>query len=248
MDSFQSNLYKFIGGLLRPDDFDRFRMEFDRNSFEVEHSQMVEISNEFEFLEKVYNGKKPNYRHVPPSKDRTVDIVVSALRKAGEEKVKEAWFANMPSAVIIAYPYKLHEYQIKNFILGVFKPIEFISRCCLAAFPSATVFKLSNQINIEKSIQGVGPETNAKFESREIFCNEIKFNIFIIEYFPTAPADAYKYIIKGDEVFSLDNHPFNDIKQEIINNNEKKNNLDPFWIVFFVFVVFALFVGFSAKR
>lgn len=247
MDSVTSNLYKFIGSILAPTDFEYFKREFDRNSSDFEYRQMMEVSNYIEYLEKVYSGKKPNYRKVPPYKNRAKEIVVSALKKAGEEKVEAAWISNIPKFKFKAYAYKLHDYEVKKYVLSIFEPFEFLAGCCSEAFPLSKIFKLSNEISAEKNFKGVEPETNTPFESKEFLCNGVKFHIFIIEYFSQPPLDSYKYVKSGSEPFSIKNHPFGELKLEVIKHKENENKLDPFWIVFFVFSLFVLFVAISAK-
>lgn len=247
MDSAKSDLYKFIGSILSPADFEFFKREFDRNSSDFEYRQMMEIGNDIEYLEKVYSGKKPNYRKVFPYKNRAKEIVVSALRKAGEEKVETSWFSDMPKSIFKAYAYKLHDYEIKKYVLSIFEPLEFLAVCCSEAFPLSKSFKLSSEISIEKSVKGVEKETNTQFESIEFFCNGVKFHIFMIEYFSQPSLNSCKYVKSGIEPFSIENHPFGDLKLEVIKNRESEKKLDPFWIICFAFVFFVLFVAVLAK-
>jgi hypothetical protein len=247
VDSAKSDLYKFIGNILVPSDFEYFKREFDRNSSDFEYRQMMEVSNDIEYLEKVYSGKKPNYRKVPPYKNRAKEIVTSALRKAGEEKVEASWISNIPKSIFKAYAYKLHDHEIKKYVLSIFEPFEFLADCCSEAFPLSKSFKFSNEISTEKSIKGIEQETNTQFESIDILCNGVKFHIFIIEYFSQPPLDSYKYVKSGSEPFSIKNHPFGDLKLEVIKYRENEKKLDPFWLVFFAFFLFVLFVAVSAK-
>lgn len=244
-----SDPIRFLEKALSPSSYNSFTNELRSREHERQHQSMVEMHNAFETLKFENFGGKPRYRAEPELKIKSTEkqITEKYFKTCDLETLKKTWGSSKPSIVARAYAYLPTEHEYTSFILSVARRTHQISEYCKEAFPESNAFDASYDLIYENEKSGVESETNKNYRTLDIFCNGIKFQIFIIEYFSSLPElKSNQKTATSNNIFTLDNHPFREIKNDIIQNKNSKSHEAPknsaapglfFWYcIFFAFI------------